>query len=79
MAKGSFSLVGSCAIVVARPITWWGGGLAMGRSRGSETSVGACASTTEGFPLLSTSVGGFEFGLCSGGSIAGVMGGGPGG
>ena len=51
----------------------------MGGSRGSEASVGACASMTEGFPLLSTGVGGLEFGLGSDGSIAGVMGGGPGG
>ena len=76
MAKGSFSLVGSCAIVVVRPIAWWGGGLAMGRSRGCKASVCACASMTERFPLLSTGVGGLEFGLGSGGSIAGVMDGG---
>ena len=79
MAKGSFSLVGSCAGVVARPIAWWGGGLAMGWSRGCNASVGVGASMIEGFPLLSTGVGGLEFGLGSDGSVAGVMGGGPGG
>ena len=77
MAKGSFSLVGSCVVVVARPTAWWGGGLAMGGSRGCKASVGACASMTEGFPLLNTGVGVLEFGLGSDGSIAGVMGSGP--
>ena len=79
MAKGSFSLVGSCAVVVARPIAWWGGELAMGWTRGCNASVGVGASMIEGFPLLSIGVGGLGFGLGSDGSVSGVMGGGPGG